>query len=126
MFDTFGAPLQQMNEEVEQQLLSLAMTIARQARAARSCKTDPAQVIAIIRETVSLLRRGGATSACICIRRMRRSCASASRRRPSDRAWTILEDPVMTRGGCKVTTDNALIDARVETRLNEVIQRDAR
>jgi flagellar biosynthesis/type III secretory pathway protein FliH len=27
----------------------------------------------------------------------------------------------MTRGGCKVTTDTALIDARAETRLNEVI-----
>jgi flagellar biosynthesis/type III secretory pathway protein FliH len=27
----------------------------------------------------------------------------------------------MTRGGCKVTTDTALIDARMETRLNEVI-----
>jgi flagellar assembly protein FliH len=39
----------------------------------------------------------------------------------AERAWTIVEDPVMTRGGCRVTTETALIDARLETRINAVI-----
>jgi flagellar assembly protein FliH len=38
-----------------------------------------------------------------------------------DRAWTIVEDPVMTRGGCRVMTDTAQIDARLETRIGAVI-----
>jgi flagellar assembly protein FliH len=117
---TLGKPLQQVNEEVEQQLLTLALTIARQL-VRRELKTDPAQVIAIIRETVSLL-----PAAARDVRvHLHPEDATVVRERlaapTADRAWTIIEDPVMTRGGCKVTTDTALIDARVETRLNEVI-----
>jgi flagellar assembly protein FliH len=120
MLDLLGQPLQQMNAEVEQQLLSLATTIARQL-VRRELKTDPAQVIAIIRETVSLL-----PAAARDVRvHLHPEDAGVVRERlggtTGDRAWTIVEDPVLTRGGCKVTTDTALIDARVETRLNEVI-----
>jgi flagellar assembly protein FliH len=117
---TLGQPLQQMNAEVEQQLMTLALTIARQL-VRRELKTDPAQVIAIIRETVSLL-----PAAARDVRvHLHPDDASVVRERlaapTADRAWTIVEDPVLTRGGCKVTTDTALIDARIETRLNEVI-----
>jgi flagellar assembly protein FliH len=117
---TFSEPLQQVNEEVEQQLMSLALTIARQL-VRRELKTDPAQVIAIIRETVALL-----PAAARDVRvHLHPEDAAVVRERlaapTADRAWSIVEDPVMTRGGCKVTTDTALIDARVETRLNEVI-----
>jgi len=38
-----------------------------------------------------------------------------------DRAWAIAEDPVLSRGGCRVTSDNSTIDARVETRLGAAI-----
>jgi flagellar assembly protein FliH len=113
-------PLAQVDAEVEQQLLTLSLTIARQL-VRRELKADPAQVIAIIRETVALL-----PAAARDVRvHLHPEDAAVVRERlaapTADRAWTIVEDPVMTRGGCKVTTDTALIDARVETRLNEVI-----
>jgi flagellar assembly protein FliH len=28
--------------------------------------------------------------------------------------WTLAEDPLMARGGCRLTTDNSSIDARFE------------
>lgn len=113
-------PLAQVDAEVEQQLMTLALTIARQL-VRRELKTDPAQVIAIIRETVALL-----PAAARDVRvHLHPEDAAVVRERlaapTADRAWTIVEDPVMTRGGCKVTTDTAVIDARIETRLNEVI-----
>lgn len=113
-------PLAQVDAEVEQQLMTLALTIARQL-VRRELKNDPAQVIAIVRETVGLL-----PAAARDVRvHLHPEDAAVVRERlaapTADRAWTIVEDPVMTRGGCKVTTDTALIDARVETRLNEVI-----
>ncbi|HEY8539047.1 MAG TPA: flagellar assembly protein FliH [Steroidobacteraceae bacterium] len=117
---TLSRPLEQMSAEVEQQLLSLAIAIARQI-VRRELKTDPAQVIAIIRETVALLP----ASARDVRVHLHPEDAAVVRERlaetTSDRAWSIVEDPVMSRGGCKVTTDTALIDARLETRLNEVI-----
>ena len=110
-------PLQQMDAEVEQQLASLALSIARQL-VRRELQLDPAQVIAVIRETVALLP--------VATRDVRVHLhpqdAAVVRDRlatpASERAWSIVEDPVMTRGGCRVTTDTASIDARLETRIN--------
>jgi flagellar assembly protein FliH len=112
-------PLQQMDAEVEQQLASLALIIARQL-VRRELQLDPAQVIAVIRETVALLP--------VATRDVRVHLhpqdAAVVRERlatpTSDRAWSVVEDPVMTRGGCRVTTDTACIDARLETRINAV------
>jgi flagellar assembly protein FliH len=39
----------------------------------------------------------------------------------AERAWTLVEDPVMSRGGCRVSTDTAQIDARLEARLANVL-----
>lgn len=35
--------------------------------------------------------------------------------------WRIVEDPVLSRGGCRVLTDNSRIDATVESRINTAI-----
>jgi flagellar assembly protein FliH len=37
-------------------------------------------------------------------------------------AWVVVEDPLMTRGGCRVSAENSNIDASAETRLNALIQ----
>ena len=94
-------PLDQVNAEVEQQLLNLTLTVARQL-VRRELRIDPAQVIAIIRETVGLL-----PAAARDVRvHMHPEDAAVVRERlatpAADRAWTIIEDPVMTRGGCRV------------------------
>lgn len=112
-------PLQQMDAEVEQQLAALALLIARQL-VRRELQLDPAQVIAVIRETVALLP--------VAAREVRVHLhpqdAAVVRERlampATERAWHIVEDPVMQRGGCRVTTDTANIDARLETRINAV------
>jgi flagellar assembly protein FliH len=113
-------PLQDVDAQVEKDLLDLALTVARQL-VRRELRIDPAQVIAIIRETVALL-----PAAARDVRvHLHPEDAGVVRERlaapAAERAWSIVEDPVMTRGGCRVTTDTALIDARLETRINSVI-----
>jgi flagellar assembly protein FliH len=39
----------------------------------------------------------------------------------SERAWAIVEDPVMARGGCRIATATSRIDARLETRLGAIL-----
>src|SRR5688572_28819262 len=51
---TLAQPLQQLDAEVENQLLQLALTVGRHL-VRRELRIEPAQVIAIIRETVALL-----------------------------------------------------------------------
>ncbi|MCW8988234.1 MAG: FliH/SctL family protein, partial [Gammaproteobacteria bacterium] len=35
--------------------------------------------------------------------------------------WKVVEDPLITRGGCKISSENSRIDATVEGRLNRII-----
>ena len=103
----------------------LALTVARQL-VRRELRIDPAQVIAIIRETVALLP-AAARDVRVHLHPEDAAVVREKLAAPdADRAWTIVEDPVMTRGGCRVTTDTAQIDARLETRINTVDQRAAR
>ena len=120
MFHSLSRPLEDMDKQVESQLVSLSVAIARQL-VRRELKTDPAQVIAVVRETVGLL-----PAAARDVRvHMHPEDAAVVREKLAvtgpDRAWTIVEDPVMTRGGCRVATDTAQIDARLETRIGAVL-----
>ena len=36
-------------------------------------------------------------------------------------AWEIIEEPLVTRGGCKVDTETSRIDATIENRLAQII-----
>jgi flagellar assembly protein FliH len=101
-------------------LLHLALAVGKQL-ARRELRIDPAQVIAIIRESLGQL-----PSAAREIRvHLHPEDAAIVRERltapANERAWTIVEDPTLSRGGCMVRTENSQIDARLESRINTVI-----
>ncbi|MET0658247.1 MAG: flagellar assembly protein FliH [Steroidobacteraceae bacterium] len=120
ILNTLARPLAEMDTEVERELLALASTLAKHL-VRRELKIDPAQIVGVIRETVALLP--------VATRDVRVHLhpedATLVREKlaapQAERAWTIVEDPVLTRGGCRVTTDTAQIDARVESRLGAVM-----
>jgi flagellar assembly protein FliH len=117
---TLAKPMEQLDETMEQLLVQLSITIAKHL-VRRELRIDPSQVIAIVRDAVTLLPLGQ--------RNVRvhlhpadatvvRECLSEPQ---SERAWTLVEDPVMSRGGCRVSTDTAQIDARLEARIALVV-----
>jgi flagellar assembly protein FliH len=113
-------PLQELDAEVEKTLLQLTLAVGKQL-ARRELRIDPAQVIAIIRESLQELP--------IAAREIRVHLhpedAAIVRERltppANERAWTIVEDPTMSRGGCVVRTETSRIDARLESRINAVM-----
>lgn len=120
MLGAIAQPFRDLDSQIEEQLVQLAMSIARQL-VRRELRIDPSQVIAIIRETVALL-----PAATRDVRvHLHPEDANVVREKlatpTADRAWTIVEDPVMPRGGCRVTTDTAHIDARLETRIQGIM-----
>lgn len=120
VFGTLARPLHELDAQVEDQLVHLALTVARQL-VRRELRMDPAQVIAIIRETVALLP-AAARDVRVHLHPEDAAIVREKLATPAaERAWTIIEDPVMTRGGCRVTTDTAQVDARLETRINTVL-----
>ena len=119
VFDKLAHPLEEMDAEVAEQFARLAMAIAKQV-IRRELRTDPAQVIAVMRETVALLPAS--------VRQMRIHLhpedAEVIREQLAapggDRAWSIAEDPMLSRGGCMVISETSQIDARIESRIASV------
>jgi flagellar assembly protein FliH len=117
---TLARPLEELDTEVEKQLTLLAVTVGKQVLR-RELKTDPAQIIGVIRESVARLPAAARDirvqlhpeDAAV----VRENLSSPA----SDRAWSIVEDPSMSRGGCLVRTDSSQIDARLDSRLNEIV-----
>lgn len=117
---TLAQPLQKLDVEVEDQLMQLALTVARHL-IRRELRIEPSQVIAIIRETVALLP-ASARDVRVHLHPEDAAIVREKLATPTgERAWTIAEDPVMSRGGCRVTTETAQIDARLETRIGSVV-----
>ena len=119
ILNALANPLQQMDRDVEIQLVSLAFAIAKHV-VRRELRLDPSQVIAIVRDTVNLLPLAQRNARVHLhpddARLLRERLAEPQ----AERAWSIVEDPVMARGGCRVSTDTSQIDARLETRLAAV------
>jgi len=121
ILDLLAKPLAALDNEVQRQLVTLAGAIARQL-VRRELKTHPDEIVAVIRETVALLPMSARG---VLVHLHPEDAQLVRSRLPeaggADRAWTIAEDPIITRGGCRVTSENSSIDARLEQRLGAVI-----
>jgi len=113
-------PIEQLDREVQVQLASLAGAIARQI-VRREIKTQPDEIVAVIRETVALLPMSARDVRVYLnpedARLVRERLSEVS----GDRAWSIAEDPILSRGGCRVSSENSMIDAQLEQRLGAAI-----
>lgn len=109
-------PLEQLDAEVERELVRLAVAVGKQL-ARRELGVDPAQIIAIVRQSLAQLP--------VAAREVRvhlhpqdaatvREHLSAT---SAERVWTVIEDPALSRGGCLVQSESSRIDARFESRV---------
>ncbi len=121
MLQEMGAPLDELDERVEEELVALAMAVARQL-IRREIKTDPGQIIGVIREGIKLLpvtagniRLELHPEDAILVRELLNLAEG------DDRSWHISEDPTLTRGGCRISNATSRIDATLETRINQVV-----
>lgn len=110
---TLAKPLDELDQQVETELTRLALAVGKHL-ARRELRIDPTQIIGIIRHTVSLLPLSARKikiqlhpeDAAI----VREKLARAS----GEQEWQLAEDPLMARGGCRLTTENSSVDARFE------------
>jgi flagellar assembly protein FliH len=117
---SLARPFEQLDAEVEQQLTLLALTVGKQM-VRRELRTDPAQIIGVIRESVGRLP-AAARDVRVHLHPEDAAVVRELLAQPSsERAWSIVEDPALARGGCIVKTDVSQIDARLDARLNAVV-----
>jgi len=114
-------PLSDLDEQVVNQLTDMSILISRQL-IRRELHTDPGQVIAAVREAMSALPVNTRDTRiflhpddAVLIREV----FSISEER--EQSWKLIEDPSLTRGGCRIEAENSKIDATVEYRMNQIV-----
>lgn len=118
-------PLTELDDNLTLQLAELSMAVARQV-IRRELQTDTGEIVAVVREAISVLP-AGTRKIVISLHpedaEIIRNVFSLSRdvAQHDDSRWIISEDPVLTRGGCHISSEHSNIDATIETRLNRVI-----
>lgn len=117
-------PLKELDDDVVNQLAHLSMVVAKQV-VRRELHTDEGEIVGIVREAMNALP---ASSRKIILNinpedaELVRNAFSLKQEAESEELrWKIIEDPLLTRGGCMVSSENSRIDATVEERLNRII-----
>ena len=122
MLDSLAHPFEQLDENVEQQMVSLSLAIARQL-VRRELKADPGQVIGAVHEALAVLPVGS-QDVKVCLHPddavlMRDAIAQSD----SDRNWSLVDDPSLKRGDCRILTKVSQIEATLEKRLTAVVSK---
>ncbi len=121
LIDFFEHPLQSLNEEIEHQLTQLAVTLAQQL-VRRELKVDPGEIIGLIRDSVKLLP-GNTRNISIVLHpddaQLVRNALSLDSG-DEEHSWKLVEDPMITRGGCEIKAPPSAINATLENRLSEL------
>jgi len=121
IISTLASPLEQLDNDVEDEIATLAMMVARHL-IRRELKLDPTHVISAIRQAVDILPV--ATKNIVVFLHPEDAALVRESLTLSDddeQRWKIVEDPMLSRGGCKLETEYSRIDASVEARINSVI-----
>lgn len=114
-----SAPLDDLDEQVEQELVELAVAIARQV-IYRELRTDPGQIVAVVRESLQALPAGQRRIEV----QLHPEDAELVREQVGDSEdgrWSLVEDASLKRGGCIVSDSNSRVDARLEQQVGRVV-----
>jgi flagellar assembly protein FliH len=117
---TLAKPLIELDSRVVDELVQLSMAAVKQM-VRRELKISPGEVVAVLKEALNLLpvTKGDVT---LELHPEDAHLIRESLMNPvANPGWKIVEDPLLTRGGCRVLTKTTRIDATVENRINAVI-----
>lgn len=121
LIEQLAAPLAQSGQAVQEELVQLAMAIARQV-VLSELSTRPEQIRDVVNQAITALPSGN--------RHLRIHLHPEDAHLLSEHldhheiaSWKLIEDATLTRGGCLVDCGASRIDARLETRLNDILAR---
>jgi flagellar assembly protein FliH len=120
LMTSLTSPFEKLDDKVVAELGQLAALIARQI-VRRELKTETGQIVSIVREAVSNLPIASHNIRVVLHPEDASLVRTALSMREQEQRWELVEDPVISRGGCKVVSESARIDATVEAQLNAVI-----
>jgi len=119
---SLNTPLKDLDQQIENDLMSLVSTMTRQL-VRRELKTEPEHVIGAMRAALAVLPISERKLK-IYLHPQDMELVKKGLSLDDDGAsWQWVEDPLLTRGGCRLETADTLIDATVEARLESVVNK---
>jgi len=117
---SLAQPLTSLDDDIEHDLMGLVIAVTQQL-VRREIKTDPGQVIAAVREAMAVLP--------INVQKIRVHLhpddidlvQDALHMDTEEQSWKFVADPTLSRGGCRLLSENSQVDASIDSRLKEVI-----
>jgi flagellar assembly protein FliH len=122
LMQALATPLEQLSDEVEDELVKLAVAIAKQI-VRRELKSEPAQVVGVVKEALNALPAAGQNIRLQLHPDDARLVAEIMLANVTERKWELVENPIMQRGGCRIETDTASVDATIESRVAAIAAR---
>ncbi len=120
LLSSLNEPFKTLDDEVEHEMVTLIISMVRQL-VRREVRSDPNQIIGVVREALAILPVASRNVQLILhpddAVLIRETYALSE----SDLGWKILEDPVMSVGGCRIVTATSQVDASLESRLANLI-----
>jgi len=121
VIEQLASPLAQVGQDVQDELVQLAMAIARQV-IQRELATQPEQIRDVVTQAIAALPSGN--------RHLRIHLHPEDAHLLAEHmdvhevaSWKIIEDATLIRGGCIVDTGATRVDARLETRMQDILAR---
>jgi flagellar assembly protein FliH len=116
----FEQPLRELDNQVEKELLSLVIAIVKQLLR-REVKSDPNLIVGVVREALSVLPVSSNNVRLLLHPDDAELIREVYALGDNEVGWSLVEDPVINRGGCKVVTETSQIDGTLESRLTALI-----
>ncbi|WP_305906913.1 flagellar assembly protein FliH [Methylomarinum sp. Ch1-1] len=120
LLESLAEPFKYLDDRVEQELVELSIGIASQL-VRREIKVDPGQIVAVVKEAVGALPLANQKITLTLHPEDAELVRSALVLDEMSPPWGIQEDPLLTRGGCRVETGASHVDATVENRLAAIV-----
>ncbi len=119
IIQALASPFDEFDERVENEIASLAIQISKQL-VRRELKVDSGQVVGVVKEAIVALP-SSTQNIRLFLHPDDVDLVKSALSLDESARWELVEDPVITRGGCRVATDVSTIDATIENRLLAII-----
>ena len=122
LIEKLATPLQQIDDAVEQQLVFLATSLARELIQVE-LKTNPQVILQTLREGIAALPMAGQqTTIQLHPEDLDLIKQAYGEESLAERRWTLQAEPAMNRGDLYVESGNSTVDYQMETRLRHLLE----
>lgn len=119
IFSNFDHALMEIDEDIIQSVTQLAVSISKQI-IRRELQINSEQVVSVVKEAIKLLPLDKSR---LIIHLNPNDISIVQKVFNQDdivHSYSLIEDPSIQRGGCKLATDNSIIDATIDSQVAQI------